>query len=63
MTAIPTSATGDFNQLHENVASDAIGSNEGRAHDHHLVGTTVPERLRGGVRWRIRTGPRLKRSE
>jgi len=36
---------------------------EGRAHDHYLVGTTVPERLRGGVRWRIRTGPRLKRSE
>ena len=37
--------------------------NEGCAHDHYLVGTTVPERLRGGARWRIRTGARRKSSE
>ena len=40
-----------------------LAPNEGRAHDHYLVGTTVPERLRGGVRWRIRTGARHKSSE
>ena len=36
---------------------------EGRAHDHYLDETAVLKRLRGGVRWCIRTGARRKSSE
>ena len=48
---------------HAKTPSSEQLQHEGRAHDHYLVGTTAPERLRGGVRWRIRTGARLKSSE
>ena len=44
--------------------SDAkLRQNDGCAHDHYLVGNTIPDRLRGGTRWEIRTGPRRKSSK
>ena len=53
-----------FQSVHTRNGSDAdLRRHEGRAHDHYLVGTTVPERLRGGARWRIRTGARHKSFE